>query len=422
MRPASSAELRIATYEARLVEAGEEFDWSDGELTVPRELTHLAEREPALDAVGIELVRPGTAVRINNVLDAIQPAAKSADPSSTFPGALGELTAAGAGSTNVLEGVATLSAADLRGVPGAGVEDLPESIIDMEGPGAALTPWSRTTNLVLTYSPAPTASLDEVDAAIRRCSLQIARDAAAATIGHVPSRERVFRMNEPDPTLPTFCVILQVASEGPGVDTYLYGAPIEAIVPTLLDPREVLDGALVNAAYDHAGVRNPTAFYQGNRLITQLLEGDGRRWNFAGVILTLGYLNSAFAKRRMAVMSAKLAAQLRADGAILTTFSSGNSHTDTMLTCRACELAGVKTTVIVAETNGGLTDHVAEADSIVSVGNEDELVSEWRPDRVIGGDAFPDGRRAGNSGPVPTRAYLGSTSQMGDLALTGAPE
>ena len=33
----------------------------------------------------------------------------------------------------------------------------------------------------------------------------------------------------------------------------------------------------------------------------------------------------------------------------MTTDAGGNSHTDVMLTCRACEQAGVRTTVIVAE-------------------------------------------------------------------------
>jgi hypothetical protein len=87
-----------------------------------------------------------------------------------------------------------------------------------------------------------------------------------------------------------------------------------------------------------------------------------------------------------------------------------------MLTCRACERAGVRTTVIVAEmadpasTNPGLTDWVPEADSIVSAGNAEELVPVWEPERVLGGDMSPD--------PVPVRNYLGATNQMGQLALT----
>ena len=113
------------------------------------------------------------------------------------------------------------------------------------------------------------------------------------------------------------------------------------------------------------------------------------------------------------MLSARLARWLGADGAVCTTFSSGNSHTDTMLTVKACESLGIRTTAIISETNGGLTDHVAEADSIVSVGNEDELVDPWSPDRVIGA---ADAVRSGE--PVPTWAYLGACVETGDMSLT----
>jgi glycine reductase len=210
-------------------------------------------------------------------------------------------------------------------------------------------------------------------------------------------------------------VILQVASEGPFLDSFLYGLPLQGLVPTLLDPREVLDGALTSGQYDWASTRNPTAFYQRNVLIHELLASEGGGLRFAGVILALGYLDSAFEKQRSAMLSARLARMLGAGAAICTTFQSGNSHTDTMLTVRACEELGIATSAIVAETNGGLTDHVQEADCIVSVGNEDELVPAWTPERIIGAIEA----RAGD--PVPTSAYLGATSQMGDARLTVVP-
>jgi glycine reductase len=213
---------------------------------------------------------------------------------------------------------------------------------------------------------------------------------------------------------PSVCVILQVASEGPFLDTFLYGMPLQGLVPTMLDPREVLDGALTSGQYDWAA-RNPTAFYQRNALIHELLRSEGEGLRFAGVVLALGYLDSAFEKQRSAMLSARLARMLGADAAICTTFQSGNSHTDTMLTVRACEELGIATTAIVAETNGGLTDHVPEADCIVSVGNEDELVPAWMPRRIVGATLA----RAGE--PVPTTVYLGATSQMGDARLTAVP-
>ena len=134
------------------------------------------------------------------------------------------------------------------------------------------------------------------------------------------------------------------------------------------------------------------------------------------MILALGYLNTADDKLRSALQSAALARLIGAEGAICTTFSSGNSHTDTMLTVRALERAGIATCAILAETNGGLTDHVPEANCLVSVGNEDELLEPWAPERVIGGD-----RDARIGEPVALRSYLGSTGETGEFDLTAVP-
>jgi len=219
-----------------------------------------------------------------------------------------------------------------------------------------------------------------------------------------------------DDGFPRVCAILQVASEGPFLDTFLYGSPMLGMMPTLLDPRELLDGAVTSGTYDWAGVRNPTFLYQRNGLVRELLTSDGQRLRFAGLILALGYLDSGFEKQRSAMLAGGLALQLGADGAVCTTFGSGNSHTDTMLTVRACERLGIRTVAIVAETNGGLTDHVPEADVIVSTGNEDELVPGWEPAEIVGGAT---GVAAGS--PVPAALYLGSVSEMGDLAWTAVP-
>jgi hypothetical protein len=184
----------------------------------------------------------------------------------------------------------------------------------------------------------------------------------------------------------------------------------------MLDPREVLGGALTNGAYDWPAVRNLTAIYQDSALIRSLYADHGRRLRFAGLIVTPGYLDGAEQKRVAAEGAAELARSLHADAAICTTFSSGNSHTDTMLTVRACERAGIQTVALVCETNGGLTDHVPEADSLISTGNEDELVAPWTPERVIGG---ADRARVGR--PIPMVHYLGACVQTGDARWTAVP-
>ena len=143
----------------------------------------------------------------------------------------------------------------------------------------------------------------------------------------------------------------------------------------------------------------------------------------AGLVACRGYNQSAVDKERAAMLAAKLAGELGADGAIVTTDAGGNSHTDTMLTVRACEQAGVRTTAIVAEmadpeaTASGLTDWVPEADSIVSAGNAEELVPAWTPERVLGGDVLLDGTAAAAAGPIPARNYLGAVNQTGQHLL-----
>jgi len=156
--------------------------------------------------------------------------------------------------------------------------------------------------------------------------------------------------------------------------------------------------------------------YQDNALIRELHEAHGATIRFVGVILAPGYLDGATQKRLAAERSASLAGEIGADGVVCTTFSSGNSHTDTMLTVQACERRGIRTVALVCETNGGLTDHVPEATSLISTGNEDELVDAWTPERIIGGRELAlIGER------VPAVHYLGGLVQTGDARWTAVP-
>ena len=418
-RPADPP-LGLGTYEVVEASPGPLTSWEAGNLVVDLEsLRGSAAKEPAVEAVEVHLVRPGDPVRVANVLDAVVPHVKADDPEATFPGVLGRLAPAGRGRSNRLGGVTVLSVCDLRAAGLVEQDELYETFVDRAGPGAERSSFGSTTNVVLTFTPRPGAPAADVDLAVRRAGLRVARDLAATTIGSAPDREETFRpigTGDDGEDLPRVAAILQVGSEGSFLDTFLYGLRMEGLVPTLLDPREVLDGALTNGAYEWAGSRNATAFYQRSALIHELFEADGKSLRFAGLIVALGYLNTAFEKQRSAMLSARLAQLLGADGVVCTTFETGNSHTDTMLTVRACEHLGIRTTAIVTETNGGLTDHVPEADCIVSVGNEDELVPAWSPDRVIGASAG----RAGE--PVPTWAYLGATCQTGDMRWRAVPE
>jgi glycine reductase len=369
-----------------------------------------------LAAVGVDVVRPGDPVRLTHVLDAVEPRVKAGAPDTTFPGALGRLVPAGEGRTNRLAGAAVIACADFP------AEERPlheqEGLVDMAGPGAEHSLVSRTVNVVLTFSPAERVGNEEFEAAVREVKLRAARDLATACCAGEPESVETleYELGGQGHGLPAVAVLLQLSSLGPLYEIYLYGTTLDGFQPSPLNPLEILDGALTCGEYHWAGLRNPTYHFQASALVRELLAADGTRLRLAGVIACRGYNQSAEDKERAAMLAARLARELGADGALVTTDAGGNSHTDTMLTVRACERLGVRTVAVVAEM-GGLTDHVPEADAVVSVGNAEEYVPAWQPARVLGGDTLLDGRLAAGCGPVPVRNYLGATCQMGDLDL-----
>jgi hypothetical protein len=366
----------------------------------------------------VAIVRPGEPVRISHVLDAVEPRIRP-DGRAAFPAE----ERAGTGRTNRLESVTVLSCLDFP------AEERPlheqESLVDMAGPGAALTPFSETTNVVLTFRAREGIGNEELEAWARRETLAVAEEVARPTLGAEPADVERFEVGRADESLPAVVALVQLSDLGPLYYQYVYGVPAgRAGLPRAIDPAELLDGAVTCGEYHWAALRNPTAFFQRNRLVRALYREHGRRLRFAGAVLMRGYEQTAEDKQRAAERAAAAVVELGASGVVITTDAGGNSHTDVMLTCGACERAGVRTTVILAEmadpdsASPGLTDWVPEADSIVSAGNAEELVDAWTPERVLGGDTLLDGTRATDAGPVPVRNYLGATNQMGQLSLT----
>jgi glycine reductase len=379
-------------------------------------------REPeAIDGVEVEIVPPGSPVRVTHVLDAVEPRIR-ADERAAFPSE----GRAGEGRTNRLDGVVVLLCLDFPG------EERPlheqESIVDLGGPGAALTPFADMTAVVLTFS-ADEGGHVEIDARARNTALSVAEEIARGTLDAEPDEVERFELGPAEESLPAVAALIQVSDLGPLYIQYVYGVPAgEAGLPRAVDPAEVLDGAVTCGEYHWAAMRNPTWFFQRNELIRTLYREHGKTLRFAGVVLMRGYEQSAADKQSAAERAAAVAGELGADGVVITTDAGGNSHTDVMLTCRACEQAGIRTTVVLAEetdpqsTKPILTDWVREADSIVSTGNVEELVEAWTPERVLGGDLLLDGTLAAEAGPIPVRNYLGAANQMGQLALSARTE
>jgi sarcosine reductase len=369
-----------------------------------------------VEGAEVEIVPPGAPVRVTHVLDAVEPRVRP-DGRAPFP----TEGKAGEGRTNRLEGVVVLSCLDFP------AEERPlheqESIVDLGGPGAAYTPFSKETCVVVTFRSIDGARNEELEAQARRKTLELAERLAEPTLEAEAEAVEAFELGDAA-GLPRVAALIQLSDLGPLYYQYVYGRPAgEAGLPRAVDPAELLDGAVTCGEYHWAAMRNPTVFFQRNALVRSLYREHGERLDFAGVVLMRGYEQSAADKQRAAEAAAARADELGADGVIITTDAGGNSHTDVMLTCRACEAAGIRSTVILAEetdpesTRPILTDWVPEADSIVSTGNVEELVEAWAPERVLGGDTLLDGRPAREAGSISVRNYLGAANQMGQLAL-----
>src|SRR5687767_7867122 len=215
----------------------------------------LMEDVPLLEDVDVEVVRSGDPVRITHVLDAVEPRIRP-DGRSAFPveGKAGE------GRTNRVDGVAVLSCLDFP------AEERPlheqESLVDMAGSGAELTPFSQTTNVVLTFQRRPGAGNDELESWARQTTLEVAELIARPTLEAEPLEVERFELGPADANLPAVAALVQLSDLGPLYYQYVYGVPAgQAGLPRAVDPAELLDGAVTSGEYHWAALRNPTIFF-----------------------------------------------------------------------------------------------------------------------------------------------------------------
>jgi glycine reductase len=410
--------LELASFPVHRACLGERTAWTDGILTVgAAEVRRLVLADPRLGDVQLALAHPGDSARILRALDAVEPLHKVAGPGCAFPGFLGPPDTAGRGRTHRLAGLSVVAVTDFPW-PAGGVQAFEEGLIEMAGPGAAFCAGSDRVNLLLLLAPGAAADNIDYDDAVRRATLRVAGALAAATRDQPPAQVEVFALGPVAPGTPRVVWVHQVRAQGPMVQTFLYGHELTGMVPTILHPNELLDGALVSGNYK-TGSKTPTFRHARHPSLLALHAGHGRHLDFAGVIVARGHHETEFLKRRSAHFVARLAGILGAHGALCTYEATGNTHIDFMLTVQALEREGIPAAAVVHEYGGPdgtdppLVDFAPEAVTLASSGGIDRRVALPAVERAIGGVALAHrGEPAAGPLDLPIQELYAATIEM----------
>jgi glycine reductase complex component B subunit alpha and beta len=355
-----------------------------------RELvTQLADAR--LRDVRVDLVSPGERCRIGRVFDVIAVRAKL--DGENYPGVLGNVAKAGNGTTLALEGVAVV-VTDQQADPVAGSL----SVIDMAGPNAAISTFGATHNVVISAWPAAGVGRSEYLAAVRLAGLKASVYLAQASRDAQPERVEVFEL-PPSPRvpaelahLPRVAYVFQIHSHQrpTGVDEgILYGDPVRRMLPTVIHPNEILDGAVIRGFMGRAVTTFAT---QNHPMVRTLYAAHGRSLWFAGVVVTVAQATEPERVRSAFLAAGLVAHTLGADGAVFTKIGGGAPHVDMAQAAAQCEALGVKTTLVVEDMS---TDGSAEGmllfnfpgmNALVNVGGAQEAVTLPAMERVIGAD------------------------------------
>ena len=382
-----------------------------------------------IKSLDIELVHPGDSVRIMPVKDVIEPRVKVEGKGGIFPGIISKVETVGEGRTHALKGVGVVTTGKIVGFQ--------EGIIDMQGPGAEYTPFSSLHNVVIIAEPIDGLKQYDHEKAVRMIGFK-----AATYLGEAGREVEVDEVNVYEtkpmleavseyPELPKVGYVYMLQTQGLLHDTYVYGVDGKQIVPTMLYPTEIMDGAIVSGNCVSACDKNPSYVHMNNGIIEELYAKHGKELNFMGVIITNENVYLAD-KERSSNWTAKLCKYLGLDAVIISQEGFGNPDTDLIMNCKKIEAQGVKTVIVTDEYAGrdGASQSLADADvsanAVVTGGNANGVVILPKLDRVIGhveaadviAGGFAGSLREDGSIEAEIQVITGATNETGFGYLT----
>lgn len=385
--------LEIGNFYVKDIVFGNELSYEDGILTIEKEaaLNYIRQDERITEAE-LYIAKPGDQIRMCPVKEAIEPRVRP-DGRSAFPGYTGDMTRAGEGVTYALKNCSVL----VVGRHWGGFQD---GIIDMSGEGQKYTLFGQLMNIVLvadTNEEFEKHEQQKKNDALRRAGHKLAEYIANCVKELEPEETEVFdlgamiKRGEEVEKLPSVVYVMQPQSqmEELGYNDLAYGWDMNRMLPTVMHPNEVLDGAIVSGSFMPVSSKWSTYDFQNCPNIKALYKEHGKTINFLGVIMS--NLNVALEqKERAALYVAQITNTLGADGAVVAEEGYGNPDADFVGCIVALEDAGVKTVGISNECTGRdgqsqpLVTLDEKCDAIVSCGNVSELIELPPMETVLG--------------------------------------
>jgi len=369
------------------------------------EIKQIALEDENIASCEVFIARPGESVRITPVKDVIEPRVKVEGPGGIFPGWIAKVDTVGSGRTHVLKGAAVVTTGKIVGFQ--------EGIIDMSGPGADYTPFSKTYNLVVKMEPVEGLKQHEHEYALRIAGFKIA--CFLGELGNLVESAKMY------PELPRVAYVQMLQSQGLLHDTYVYGVDAKRTLTTMINPLETMDGAIVSGNCVSSCDKNPTYVHLNNRVIRELFKAHGKTLNFMGMIITNENVYLAD-KERSSNWSAKLAEYLGCDGVIISQEGFGNPDTDLIMNTKKIEAKGIKTVIITDEYAGrdgksqSLADADASANAVVTGGNANQVIVLPPMETVYGHLHFVDTIAGGSANNIDAHGNITVEIQ----AITGA--
>lgn len=391
--------LELNIFNIKDIQFGDKTTLSNGILYVnPEELKNFLLQDKNFSNMNIELAHPGERCRIVRVVDVIEPRAKIG-PEENFSCGIGRQVNAGKGHTSVLKGAAIVLS-DYRETHELSISGDPNGeIIDMYGPGAEIGLYGKTHNIVILATPSERITPLKYFASLKIAGLKVSSYLGKVAknlqpdekeIYELPSIPEILREKEKLPKVVYIFQILTLQFEPIPGDPVLYGKNIPDIIPSLIHPNEILDGAITSPL---PTLNLQTYHIQNHPIIKELYKRHGKELLFIGVIIMTAPNNVNDIERVANIASGLAKYILGADGAILTKAGGGAPELTMAKTAQLCEQLGIKTAIAMVHMGADISDPKYGATTIFSMPEVDAIVSMGFPfmelklpkvERVIG--------------------------------------